>query len=1151
MLKGMVAWWGRNPVAGNLLMLFCVLAGVFSFTKMEKEFWPTGRDDGVFVSAIWPGASPEDMESQVIVRVEEATADLDNVDWVRSRSAESSGWVRIAADPGADIDAMTEEVRSRVNSISGLPAGMEPMQVTRQVGRNWSIILGVHGDVDERTLRDTAEGLRDRLSILPGAANTIVVGVRTPEVSIEVSEASLQGWGLTFDEVAQAVRGSSLNLGAGAVRTADGSFQLQARNLADTELDFENIIVRQTPDGGVVRLGDVATVVDGFQDTNLYSRMNGEPSALVTIQTADRFNIYETNDAVQEALKEVRAEAPAGVEITTIYNETEDYNSLVWILLSNAGQGFFLIFVLLLLTLHPKVAFWATLGVMTAFAGSFFILPYVDVSLNFMSVFGFLLVLGIMVDDAIIVGEAVYERAEKGYSGADASILATQMVLKPLVASVFVTMLAFSPWMLIQGDAQQFTRAISIVVMSTLVFSLIESLIILPAHLAHVKKPDPQGTSIGSRLMRVQQRCAHSIIWVAQNIHGPLVRRAVKLRYLTWSIFFVAMLLAVGLIATGRVKTTFMPEVEGDFMVANISLPQTTPFSRMEQVAEQLDAARRALEAETAGNAVEDPNTGQQSRGVIRSWSQSIEENQIQAWVGLTPPETRPRLRSKQVTARLEELLGEVPDADEISFSLSGNGPPRIEMALISDNKADLEASVEFLKARLLQFGDVSSVRDSQDAAIEELRFHLLPGAEQLGVSLSDLARQVRQAYFGDEVQRLPRDGDDVRVYVRYPRDDRRTLESLSGFRVRTNDGREVPLAAIATWEFAPGVTGLDRRQRMSSILVTADLVNAEARNQIMRTLDNSFWPAFEARFASVSRRAIGEAEGQQEFIVNFLILLALAFCAIYFLLAVVFRSYAQPVMILFSVLFAVFGSVMGHMAFGISFGLFSGLGVVAAIGVAVNDNVVLTDRCNQIRGFFALRPKREGAPMPAEEKGWEVHEFDIGEGKRFEYVALAPDLEMHEEMIAEAVQAGFEKGPIELRSALNVGKDAGEHHEMAEELEKLGFQIMRVRAERGIVEASISRFRQIFLTSVTEFIGMSPMMLENAAIVQFLKPMALSLAFGVLLCMPATLILTPAFYMIGIDIKRVAGGAFRGTGRLFGFYSRLYGRRERPAAAE
>ena len=1144
MLKGIVAWWARTPVAGNLLMVLCALAGVFSFNQMDKEFWPAGRGDGVMVNAVWPGASPEDMESQVTVRIEEATADLDGVDWVRSRSGESYAWVHIAAEGGVDVDSMTEEVRSRVGSISGLPQGMEPIQVARDANRNWSIIIGVHGNVAERTLRETAERLRDRLSLLPGGANTIVVGVRQPEVSIEVSEASLQAWGLTFDEVARAVRGTSLNVGAGAVRTADGNFQLQARNLADTELDFENIIIRQTADGGVVRVGDVATVNDGFQDVNLYSRMNGEPSALVTLQTADRFNIWDTNKAVQEVLTQMRADAPAGVEITTIYNESEDYNSLLDILFQNALQGFGLIFLLLLLTLHPKVAFWATLGVMTAFAGSFFILPYMDVSLNFMSVFGFLLVLGIMVDDAIIVGEAVYERAERGQHGVDASILATQMVLKPLMASVFVTMIAFSPMMMLEGDVRQFTRAISIVVMSTLVFSLIESLIILPAHLAHVTIPDPNKPGLFGRLMRIQQACAHSVLWVARNIHGPVVRFAVKQRYLTWAGFLVIMVLAIGLMISGRVKQTFMPEVEGDFMQANIQLPQTTPFSRMEQVADQLDAARRALEQETTAVAHEDPNTGQMSRGVIRSWSQSIDENTIQAFVSLTPPETRPELRSRQITERLEALLGEVPDAEQISFSLSGSGSPSIDMALMGENKEDLDAAVEDLKARLLQFGDVTSVRDSQDAAIEELRFTLLPGAEQLGITLGDLTRQVRQAYFGEEVQRLPREGDDVRVYVRYPRDDRRTLESLGNFRVRTNDGREVPLAALATWEFAPGVTGLDRRQRMSSILVTADLVNAEARTEIMRTLDNEYWPAFESRFSTVSRRAIGEAEGQAEFMNNLMMLMGLAFLLIYFLLAVTFRSYAQPAMILCVIPFAIVGALLGHLLFGISFALFSWLGMIAAIGVVVNDNVVLVDRCNQIRGYFALRHKRAGQATLGEEEAWAPHDITLPDGQVVEYIGLAPDLEPHEEMIVEGAESGFQKGPIELRTSVQMRWDGGEHRERAEALEAIGFQIMRVKAERGITEASVSRFRQIFLTSVTEFVGTSPMILENAAIVQFLKPMILSLAFGVLICMPATLILTPAFYMIGIDIKRVSTG-------LFGFYTRLYGGRRKLAAAE
>jgi multidrug efflux pump subunit AcrB len=1140
MLKGLVDWWGRNPVAGNLLMIACAVAGFLSFFQMEKEFWPPGRGNAVYIQAFWPGASPEDMESQVTVRIEEAVASLDGVNWVRSRSGEGFAWVNLSVSASADIDALTAEARSLVDSISGLPPGMEPIRVSRQVGRNWSIILGVHGEVGERTLRDTAQRLRDQIALLPGATQTIVVGVRTPEVSIEISEAALRSYGLTFDEVARAVRADSLNASAGSVRTPDGNFTLSARNLADTQLDFENIILRQTPEGGVVRVGDVARVVDGFQDVNLYSRMNGEPSVLISIQTADQFNIWDTNKAYREWITEARTQLPAGVNLTTIYNETEDYNSLLTILLSNAGIGFVLVFALLLLTLHPKVAFLVTAGVAVAFAGSFFILPYVDVSLNFLTVFGFLLVLGIMVDDAIIVGESIYERAEKGLTGPENAILATQLVLKPVLASVLTTMIAFSPLILIDGDVRQFTRAISIVVMSALFFSLVESLFILPAHLAHIRRPDPNKKGIFSGFMRMQHVCAEFIVWFAKTIHAPIAAGAAKMRYLTLAAFVMLFVNSCALGLAGHVKQTFMPEVEGDFMMASIELPQTTPFSRMEQVAEQLDAARRALEAETSEFAVEDPNTGRMSRGVVRSWSQSIDDNSIRAYVGLTPPETR-ELRSTEVTRRLETLLGEVPDADRISFSLSGNdNSAGIVIALMGENGEELRAAVEDLKERLLRFSEVNSVRDSEEAAVEELSISLLPGAEQLGLTLQDVTRQVRQAYYGEEVQRLPRGGDEVRVYVRYPRDDRRTLESLSSFRVRTTDGREVPLASVATWEFRPGVTGLDRRQRMSSIMVEAELSAQEARADIMRTLNEEFFPQFEARHQSVTRRALGQAESEAEFMMQLMTLGIMALFAMYFLLAVTFGSYSQPALVMSVIPFAYVGGVLGHWILGTSWALFSYFGMVAAMGVCVNDNVVLLDRVNKIRAYFAMRPKRIGQPAPE----CEVREFIAPDGQVWEVAVVDSEIEHHDEFITKAIAQGFERGPIELRSSGQMRWEKSEFRETAQHLEEIGFQLMRVKAYDAIVEGSTSRFRQILLTSLTTFIALFPMLLEQAAIVQFLKPMALALAGGVLLTLPVTLLLTPALYLVGVDIKN-------GVTNLIRFYSRIYGRRGKLAAAE
>ncbi|NWG92874.1 MAG: efflux RND transporter permease subunit [Parvularculaceae bacterium] len=307
MMSGVVAWWARNPVAGNLMMIACVIFGLMSYFQMEKEFWPAGRGDAVSINAVWPGASPEDMESQVIVRLEEATADLDGIDWVRSRAGEGFVWVRLLTKPGTDVNALTAEVKTRIDGISTLPPGLEPPLVAREVGRNWSLIMSVHGAAPEKTLRETAMRLRDRLSLVDGGANTIVVGARRPEVSIEVSEEALRRFGVTFDDVSRAVKSTSLNVSSGRVRTGDGDYQLRARNLADSSFDFGAIIVRETAEGGVVRVRDVAKVVDGFEDRNVYNRLDNDASILVSVQTADRFNIWKTSEATHKVIEEMRA----------------------------------------------------------------------------------------------------------------------------------------------------------------------------------------------------------------------------------------------------------------------------------------------------------------------------------------------------------------------------------------------------------------------------------------------------------------------------------------------------------------------------------------------------------------------------------------------------------------------------------------------------------------------------------------------------------------------------------------------------------------------------------------------------------------------------------------------------------------------------
>jgi multidrug efflux pump subunit AcrB len=1082
-MNGIVAWWGRNPVAGNLLMVACLILGFVSFSRMDREYFPGAQSLNLSIDAVWPGASPEDVESQLLLRIEEATAQIEGLRRVRSTANEGFGNVDLEIDPSRSGDEVFNEVRTAVDAITGLPTDLEPIRVTRQQFRQFAILFAVSSPTaDERTLKEAAERARDEVALLPGAALTELWGGRAQEISIEVSEEALRRYGLTFSDVAQAARSASIDLSAGSVRTPTGDYQLRTRALMREGESFGDIVVRQTADGAVVRIRDVARVVDGFVDVNVNEFQNGEPSIIIATNAGENFDLpavaarvraYIANQGVvvppdvardperKAAYVEANRWLPEDVRLSVVADQSGDYEGLLEILFSNAIQGFALIFVLLLLTLHPKVAFWSTAGVITAFAGSFIILPYLDISLNFMAVFGFLLVLGIMVDDAIIVGEAIYERIERGETGADAAIFATQLVLKPLMASVFVTMFAFMPWMFLTGEVQQFTRAISIVVMSTLVFSLIESLIILPAHLAKVRLPrtladlDAEEAVTGrrasatarlnARLMGWQQVTANGVIWFAENIYGPFLRVCVRWRYATLAAFLVVMATAVGWFASGRVEQSFFPDVEGDFMQVEIEMPAGTPFSRTREVAAQVEVARAALEAETAAMA----HNG--SRGVIVNWYTVTSDRQIQAFITLTPPEVRDET-TREIGDRFRRLLGEVPDAERISTDGGfGGGNNDLAIILYSKNVEDLRRAVEDLKTKLRGYDGTWNVSDSEDSPVQELNITLRPGAQQVGLTQAEVIRQVRQAYFGEQVQRIPRDGQDLQVWVRLPAEDRRTLDSLQSLRVRTPDGREVPLSEVADVSFSPGTTEIFRSDRQRAIVVTAE-GTSERLAEIRRDLDASgFWTTFNAAHPEVNRRASGSDLAQQEFMSELSRYLLMAVLAMYGMLAVVFRSYVQPILILSAIPFCFVGAVFGHTLMGATFALFSWLGLVAAMGVVVNDNVVLIDRCNIYR----------------EEQGL----------------------------------------------------DAGE----------------------GIMLAGISRFRQIFLTSITEFVGTAPLMLERSTNAQFLKPMVISLAFGVLLCMPVTLLLTACLYMIGRDIKRFVADTA-------GWWMSGFGRRRTPA---
>jgi len=936
-MNGLIAWWARNSVAANLIMVGIFVSGVIGFSKMEREMAPQVRFPGLEIAVSWPGAAPQEVEEQIVARIEESVSDMDAIEWVRSSSSEGFGQVWILAEQQVDFTQFMNDIKIRVDSISSFPRDIEPPHVQQWVNRDEFMRVAVHGEVGERELKRLAEQLRREAAALPAVTVVQLFGTRQEEVSIEVSEESLRRYNLSFSQVADAIRNTSINQSAGSVRTEVGTYQLKIRSQADTEEEFNKIIIRETADGATIRVGDVATVLDGFEDNPILATLNGEPAVLIQIMSTEIMDIVTASESVRDWIEKRRESLPEGVSLTLWTDQAVDFKGRMKTIGSSAAMGLVLVMFVLVLTLRPIVAFWVAVGIATAYAGAFVLLPSVGVSLNMLSTFAFLLVLGIVVDDAIVVGEGIHSEANRIGGGVNASIAGAQLVAKPVVFGVLTTILAFLPWLFLSGSTSEMTKHITWVVILALVFSLIESLWILPSHLSSMK-PRTNLKGFG----KFQKRIADSIIHFAHNRYRKIGTWAIDHRYLTTSIFIGVLVIGFGLFNTGWVKKSFMPDIESDEIVVNVVMPEGAPYSRALEILAQLQTAELAL--------VEEVNQRTDGEGVlIENWYTRSRRDSVLAIVKLAPPEVRD-MTAKEASIRLRELMGDVPDAKEVSVQYTqGNNDPGLELSIRHPDLDVLRAATADLESQLRTFETLYDVRNNLEGATEEIRLTMKPGTAKLGLTLADVNRQVRQAYFGEEVQRLPRDGQDVRVKVRYPLESRQNIESLKNFRVRTNDGRELPLLAVADLEYAPGINRIQRWNGNRAARVSADLKES-VRDDIMKDLDDNFFPEWEKRYPGIIRGAVGQAEGEQRFVKEVMGLYLIAFFAMYTMLAVAFRSYWQPILILIAMPYAFVGAIFGHAVLGLTMAIFSYFGIAAAAGVVVNDNLVLMDYCNRLR---------------------------------------------------------------------------------------------------------------------------------------------------------------------------------------------------------
>lgn len=947
---GLIGWFVRNPVAANLLMILFLIGGALTAANMHTEVFPTVDPRTITVAVIYPGATPEEVEESITRRVEEAILGIDGVDRVRSVASESRGTITVELRDFADSQQVKDDVETAVDSLIDFPPenAEEPqIRIAQPVGT--VVTLALTGPVDQTTLRQAGERVeRDLLS--RGDITAVQLrGVRSYEISISLREADLRRYGLSFNEVANAVRASSIDLSGGQIRTQSGEILLRTDARRETGDEFKNIILRSAPDGTRVRLGDVADVVDGFQDEPLAALFNGEPAVFVDVQVQGNEDLLGLRRATFDYIE--TAELPPGISINVTIDQSELFADRVSLLARNAIIGFTLVFLLLVLMLDLRLAFWVAMGVPISFLGGFALFGAVGVTLNFVTTFGLIVVLGIVVDDAIVVGENTDRERNKGLSPHDASVAGVTGVAAPVLVGVLTTMAAFAPLIFSGGTLGEVLRPVPIVVICILAVSLVEAFLILPAHLSHANQWS-QGV-----LASLQR-------WVADRIQdfaeGPLhswAQFAGRMRYIVALGGIVVLIFIFNLLATGVVRFVFFPSIEAEQITATLQLPEGAPFEATEVAAQQMIDAAEAIaeDYEQSGRPVFDSVSafigGRTTAfgGPGTTAATFIASNLAQIEIQLTPASMR-TVSSSDLEREWRTRIGTVPGAEQLSF-ISSAGPQQDDIAyeLAHPDNDILETAVARFATLLEDIEGIEEIDDGFNLGKRQLNFTLTPAGEAAGLRPSDVARQVRQAFFGEEVQRIQRGREEVRVFVRYPESERRNLSNLDQFRVRTADGLSMPLRVAATITETRSFTSIDRIDGRRIIQLTADVdevivTPGEARGMIERDI----LPVLENDYPGLQWRLAGAGREQTEDLASLQRGMMIALIVMYTLLATQLRSYLQPIVILIAIPFGVAGAIIGHAIMGFDVSFPSMFGMVALSGVVVNASIVMIDRYNQ-----------------------------------------------------------------------------------------------------------------------------------------------------------------------------------------------------------
>ncbi len=964
--RGPLAWFAANHVAANILMVFILASGVLSLARVVIEVFPEFDADTITIRVPYRGASPAEAEEGVCLRVEEAIASIEGIKRIRSVAQENLGTVIVEIDEDADDREVLDDVKAAVDRIETFPAETEKPVVAETETRRRVITIVLHGEVPEATLKALSERVRDELTAIDGISQVETAGVRNYEISIEVSENALRRYGLSFDQVANAVGRSSLDLPGGAVKTRGGEILLRTKGQLYRGREFEDIVVVTRSDGTKVHLSDIATIVDGFEDTDTATRFDGRRAALIQVYRVGEEGALHVAEATKHYLAELEPRLPAGVEVDTWDDDSIILKQRIGLLLRNARLGLVLVFICLALFLNLRLAFWTTMGIPISFLGGLWLVPQFDVTINMISLFAFIVVLGIVVDDAIVVGENIFDYLQQGMKPLDAAVRGVSEMVMPVTFAVLTTVAAFAPLLFVAGNMGKVMRQIPVVVIAVLVMSLVEALLILPAHLSG------EESRVG-RLMerwlrpveRLQERVQRLLTWWVQGAYRRSLAFALEWRYLTVAAAIVILLLCGSVVAGGFIKFSLMPKVDADNMMAMLTMPQGTPVEQTEAVLARVeDAARQVAREHDEAQPEGRPSVlrhisttvGQQPStaggGPMASRSSGGDSSHLgEVNIELLGSEERD-VASATLVSRWRELVGEVPGAVSLTFQSNlFSAGDAVSVQLSHRDFETLLEAVERLKGVVAAYPGTRDVADSFLPGKKELKLTLTPEGRAAGLTLQDLARQVRAGFYGQEVQRVQRGREDVRVMVRYPEDERRSLGDIESMRIRLADGSELPFTNVARIEEGRGFAVINRTDRRRVVTVTADVDERIANaNEISRDLRGRALPELVRDFPGLAFDFEGEQREQRESLGSLRLNFVVAQLAIFALLAIPFRSYSQPLIIMSAIPFGLVGAILGHLMMGLDLTMLSMFGMVALTGVVVNDSLILIDLINRSR---------------------------------------------------------------------------------------------------------------------------------------------------------------------------------------------------------